>query len=261
MKEKILIAISDSSLSTLIEQKLTSVGYSTIIARDGKEALEKMKSAMPDLALIDVVLPALSGYEVMTEKSLDRMITKIPVIVVSNAGTTLEMHRIPSTPVMKDYIVKSHIEPDEVLQKIEKALGRGADAPGATPAGTPAKAGGKKVLWVEDDKLLSSILSKKIENSGHILLKANNGEEALEILKTEVPDMIVLDILLPGMTGFEILQKVRTDERFRKLPAMMLSNMSKPSDLEMAKTLGVQRFIVKAAASLDEIIREISNLK
>ena len=256
MKEKILIALSDVNLAVLIAERVKKDDYVAIIVRDGKEAIDKMKSEVPDLALIDVVLPVMNGYDVLHEKSFDRMITKIPVILVSNAGTTLEMNRIPSTPVMKDYIIKSHIEPDEVAEKIAKALGK---AP--APADGKGKPAGRKVLWVEDDKLLSAILSKKIEGSGHTLLKASNGEEALEILKTETPDVVVLDILLPGMTGFEILQKIRTDERFRKLPAMMLSNMSKPSDIETAKLLGVQRFIVKAAASLDEIIREIGNLK
>lgn len=256
MKEKILIALGDANLAALIAERVKKDNYVPIIVRDGKEALEKMRTEVPEIALIDVVLPVMNGYDVLHEKSFDRMITKIPVIVVSNAGTTLEMHRIPSTPTMKDYIVKSHIEPEEVSEKIAKALGR---AP--APADGKGKPAGKKVLWVEDDKLLSAILSKKIEGSGHTLLKASNGEEALEILKTETPDLVVLDILLPGMTGFEILQAIRTNEKFRKLPAMMLSNMSKPSDLEMAKQLGVQRFIVKAAASLDEIIREIGGLK
>ncbi len=92
------------------------------------------------------------------------------------------------------------------------------------------------------------------------MLKASNGEEALKLIEAETPDVIVLDIMLPGMDGFEILQKIKMNEKFRNIPAMMLSNLNKPTDIEKAKTLGAQKFLVKAAVSLDEIRREVDNL-
>lgn len=116
---------------------------------------------------------------------------------------------------------------------------------------------GKKVLWVEDDTLLSTILTKKFETTGFKLLKAVNGEEAFRFLSTETPNVIVLDILLPEMSGFDILQKIKMDERLKNIPVIILSNMSKQSDLDKAKVLGADKFIVKAAVSLDEIIKEI----
>ena len=92
------------------------------------------------------------------------------------------------------------------------------------------------------------------------MLKAINGEEAFSILDKEMPNIIILDILLPGMNGLDILQKIKTEERFRKIPVIILSNMSKQSDIDKAKLLGAQKFIVKAAVSLDEIIKEVSDL-
>ena len=80
------------------------------------------------------------------------------------------------------------------------------------------------------------------------------------LLEKDIPDIIILDILLPEMSGFDILQKIKMNENMRKIPVIMLSNMSKQSDIEKAKLLGANRFIVKAAVSLDEIIREIEAL-
>jgi CheY-like chemotaxis protein len=254
MKEKILIALSDTTLSSLIAKKLKAIDYDVIETKNGKSTLDKMKELKPDFLLIDTDLSGLNGYEVLNEKSLDRDITKIPVIIVSNSGSPLQMRQIPSTPTIKDFIVKAHIEPDEVIEKMQKILGKSATSP------KKSSISGKKILWVEDDKLLSTILSKKIETTGYTLLKANNGKEALKILESETPDIIMLDILLPEVSGFDILQQVKMNDKMRKIPVIMLSNMSKQSDIDKAKVLGANKFIVKAAASLDEIIHEIGLL-
>ncbi len=260
-KEKILIALGDRNLSALLMQQLKELGYDADSVTNGKDAIEKMKSFKPHLALIDTNLPVINGYEVLTQKSFDREITKIPVIVVSNSGMPVQMNKLPSTPVMKDFIIKTHVEPREVIEKIEKALGREYTIDSSAPvAKDQSHGGGKKVLWVEDDKLLSTILSKKIEATGYKLLKAKNGQEAFAFLTTEVPDIIILDIMLPEMSGFEVLQKIKTENRLRKVPVIMLSNLSKQGDIEKAKLLGANKFVVKAAVSLDEIIREIDAL-
>lgn len=258
MKEKVLVAISDNVLSTILVQKLKQDGYRPRHTHDGKETLEVMRSFLPDLVVIDIILSGINGYDVLHEKSYDREITKIPVIIVSNSGIPVEMNRIPSTPMIKDYIIKAHVEPDEVMEKVEKAFGRTY-----TPhqeGEIVNKANGKKILWVEDDKFLSMILSKKFEGSGYTLLKAKDSTEAFSLLASDIPDIIILDILLPGVSGFEILQKIKEDEKLKNIPVIMLSNMSKQSDIEKSKTLGAQRFIVKAAVSLDEIITEVESL-
>ncbi len=260
MTEKILIAISDDNLADLISQKLTIEGYEPIFAKTGEEALEKMKIASPAVALVDLVLNGKNGYDVLTEKSFDRMITKIPVIVVSNSGAPIDMGRLPSTSnIVKSYLIKMHIEPEEVLVKIREALSSEKTQEIPTQSKPEIKKG-KKILWVEDDKLLGSILFKKFQTSGHTVMFAKNGEETFALLEKNTPDIIILDILLPGMNGFEILQKIKTNEKMRAIPVIMLSNMSKSTDMEKAKTLGANKFLVKVAVSLDEIINEVNSL-
>jgi CheY-like chemotaxis protein len=259
MKEKILIALSDLLLAKHLADLLSNEGYRPVPAITGPETLAKLQTEKPDLLVIDLQLPEKNGYDVLNEKTLDRFVTKIPVIVVSNSGAAIEMRRIPSTSSIKDYVVRTHVEPEEIVQKISATLGH-PYTPKNAVAEQPVKMNGKKILWVEDDKFLGNILLKKFETSGHTVLKASDGDEALGILGTETPDVIVLDILLPGLTGFEILQKVRMIDKCKKTPVIMLSNMNKPSDIEKAKVLGAQKFLVKAAVSLDQIIKEIEQI-
>ncbi len=258
MKEKILIALSDPNLALHLADKLKIEGYIPSIVKDGDEALESMRIDSPDLLVIDLVLPGKSGYDVLAEKTLDRMITKIPVLISSNTGGTIEMKRIPSTPTIKDYVIKAHVEPEEIIQKIGVIFNHPYNPKPGQAA--PAKSASRKILWVEDDKFLSNILVKKFESSGHKVLKATDGEGALRLAEQETPDIIVLDILLPGMNGFDILQKLKANPKMKNVPAIMLSNMNKPSDIEKAKSLGAQKFLVKAAVSLDEIVKEVDQL-
>jgi len=260
MKEKILIAISDVVLTNILIQKLKQSKYRVYTALDGKDVLEKMKTLSPDLVLIDIVLSGKNGYDVLQEKSYDRIITKIPVIIVSNSGVPIQMRLIPSTPTIKDYIIKTHIEPNEVLEKIAKVFGD-TYIPISDDGKSPIENTKKfSILWVEDDRLLGSILSKKFVESGYKLLKANDADEAFAFLSKETPDIIILDIFLPKANGFDILQRIRNDRKFQKVPIMMLTNMSKQSDIEKAKILGADKFLVKAAVSPDEIVAEIDSL-
>ncbi len=117
-----------------------------------------------------------------------------------------------------------------------------------------------KILWVEDDSLLGKILSKEIINSGFDLTLAKNSGEALDAIKQNIPDVIMVDLLLPGgMDGFGILEQVQSDASLKDVPKVVLSNLSKPSDIEKAKSLGANKFLIKADTSLDQIITELRN--
>ncbi|HEY4478509.1 MAG TPA: response regulator [Candidatus Paceibacterota bacterium] len=259
-KEKILLAINNKSFSSALAEKLNKRGYATLTIDNGEEALKYMREQNPDMALIDLALSVKDGYEVLTEKSFDRLITKIPAMVISHSGSPIEVRRIPSTSSVKDYIIKTHIEPDEVIAKIDNFFGYEFVKDNYVNNKDDPKKSQKKVLWIEDDKLLGMILVKKFESYGHIIFKAENGNDAFEYLKKDIPDVILLDILLPDIDGFNFLQKMKMNEKLRHIPVIVLSNVSKESDREKAKALGADRYMVKAVVSLDEIVREVDSL-
>jgi CheY-like chemotaxis protein len=91
---------------------------------------------------------------------------------------------------------------------------------------------------------------------------AKNGEEAFAYLASakQPPHVIVLDLVLPGMSGFDILKKIRDDSALTDVPVIVLSNLNQSADLERAKILGAQKFMVKASASLDEIVKNVEAL-
>lgn len=112
---------------------------------------------------------------------------------------------------------------------------------------------GKKVLIIEDDKFLSLVLKSKLERDGFLVAEAVDGEEGLAKARSEKPDAILLDLILPKMSGFEFLEVVKTDPELGKIPIVVASNLGQESDIQKAKSLGVTDYYVKAVTPVDEI--------
>ena len=117
----------------------------------------------------------------------------------------------------------------------------------------------RKILLVEDEVFLSSLLALKLEQEGFEVEKAMDGEEAFAMLENFLPDLILLDLILPKRNGFEYLEMVRNDPRFNKIPVIITSNLGQDSDVERGKTFGVIEYIIKNKLSIDELIAKVSN--
>lgn len=119
-------------------------------------------------------------------------------------------------------------------------------------------AAAKKLLLVEDDQFLSALLSNRLQKEGFEVRLAPTGEDALTTLKTWKPDLILLDLILPGKSGFEVMEEIRQDPQLsRKAPIMILSNLGQNSDIDRAKSLGAVDYLVKARTSINEIITRV----
>jgi len=251
-KKRILFIDDDKLLGDVLTRKIEKEGYEVILVTDGAEGLHHISSDKPDLVLLDILLPTMNGYEVLEAKQKDPTLTNIPIIIISDSGQPVDMERARILGV-KDYLIKARLDPQEVMNKINSYLG----GPEASDKGVKRLAG-QKILWVEDDQFLSSILAVKLSHEGSVGLYAKNGEEALEILGRETPDIILLDLLLPGMTGFEVLQAIRTNSKMTNVPIIVLSNLGQKEDMEKTKELGATKYLIKAEHDLDDIVNEVA---
>jgi CheY-like chemotaxis protein len=254
-KEKILVIESDAAFGERISDALKAEGYFVSLQKDGAEGLKAMYDTLPHLIIIDIFVAGMDGYEILAKKSAEPLLAKIPVFLISTQSSPIDMHRVPQGSV-KEFILDMHADIHEIVRLVNTQCGYDTQA---TPVAEPTT-GKKKLFWLEDDKLIGTILAKKLIASGFELTHAQSGPEALEMLKTAQPDVIALDLLVPGMNGLDILQKIKADPRLKNVPSMILSNLNKQSDIERAKLLGAQKFLVKAATSLDQIVAEIKDL-
>jgi len=124
MPKRILLVEDEEIIVDLLEKKLVKEGYEVLVARDGKEALEKMQAMdpKPDLVLLDIIMPKMGGFEVMEEMKKNKTLQKIPVIVISNSGQPVELDKAKKLGA-KDWLIKTEFDPQEVLEKVKKQIG------------------------------------------------------------------------------------------------------------------------------------------
>lgn len=116
------------------------------------------------------------------------------------------------------------------------------------------------ILVVEDDKFMRNLLVNKLQKEGFRVENVASGEEAVELMQTKAPDLILLDLILPNMDGFEVIQHLKGDKRLSDIPVLILSNLGEKKDIEKAEGFGVEGFLIKANFTPSEIIKKIHDL-
>ncbi len=119
---------------------------------------------------------------------------------------------------------------------------------------------GKKLLIVEDDKFLSLVLKSRLEKEGFIVSQAFDGQEGLDMVRATPPDLIILDLIMPKMSGFEFLQAMSLDPQLSKIPVVVGSNLGQDPDIEKANSLGAMSYYVKVRTSIDDLVKILRNL-
>lgn len=122
MPKRILLIEDEEIMINLLEKKLKKEGYEVSIARNGKDGLEKIKNEKPDLVLLDIIMPKMSGFEVMEEMRKDQKLKNIPVIVISNSGQPVELDKAKKLGA-KDWLIKTEFNPEEVVKKVKMQIG------------------------------------------------------------------------------------------------------------------------------------------
>jgi DNA-binding response OmpR family regulator len=118
----------------------------------------------------------------------------------------------------------------------------------------------KTIFIIEDDTFLQSLIARKLSKENFKIQTAATGEDGLKNMEAAVPDLLLLDLLLPGVDGFEVLARMRTDPRLRNVRVMVFSNLSEDKDIKRAKDLGVIDYLVKANFTLDELASRIKEV-
>lgn len=251
--KKVIILEDEQILGDILLNKLYGEGYKAYWELDGEAGLKKIREVKPDLILLDIVMPKKDGYEVLEEMNKDEELKKIPVIVISNSGQPVEIERILRLGA-KDYIVKAQFSPEEVMEKVRKLIGKKEEKEKPRPvAGSSIK-----ILIVEDDPFLSSLAAGRLEKEGYKIKVAVDGTQALKSIEEEIPDMVLLDVIMPGMNGFDVLRSIRGNPKTKDLSVVIFSNLGQEHEIEEGKKLGADDFLVKAKFTLKEVVDKIN---
>jgi CheY-like chemotaxis protein len=201
---RILVVEDDRRSADLLRVYLEGAGYAVSIARDGVDGLALARELQPTAIILDVLLPRLNGWELLARLKRDPATCAIPVVVVSmlderGAGFALGA---------AEYLVKP-VDHEELL----RALGRCVVPPGER----------RTVVVIDDEPLDVDLVEAALTPQGWSVLRAGGGEEGVELVRRERPAVVLLDLLMPGMDGFAVVEALRADPELADLPIVVLT--------------------------------------
>lgn len=114
------------------------------------------------------------------------------------------------------------------------------------------------IFVVEDDKFISNAYKEKFSSEGYNVITAFNGEEAIKYLSKNIPDVVILDIVMPIKNGFEVLKYIRKEKRLNKVPVIVASNLGEDQYIVKAKEMGANDYILKSELTLSDVVQKIN---
>lgn len=117
----------------------------------------------------------------------------------------------------------------------------------------------KKVLLIEDDPFLSVLLGNRLKKEGMEVIVVKSGAEAIQTLKSQKPDLVLLDIILPEKSGFEVMEEIKADPQVPEVPIIIISNLGQEADIERGTELGAVEYIIKARTPIDELVKRVKD--
>jgi len=118
----------------------------------------------------------------------------------------------------------------------------------------------KRIVIVEDDMVILKALNIQLLDAGYKVLFASDGETGFRLIKKEAPDLILLDLVLPKLNGFELLKKIQKNPKTKKIPVLVLSNLGQDQDIEKARKLGASCYCIKSSTDLKNLVKKINRI-
>ena len=205
LHEKLVLVIDDEfDARMLVTHMIEELGCRVIAASSGEQRLRMAREFRPDLITLDLLMPEMTGWEVLKTIKADSQLRQIPVVVVSivareNRGKILGAVDVLEKPLSREDLLA-------VLQRI-----------------LPTE---RKLLVVDDDADARRLITAYLADEGYEIRTAGNGQEALEILGPFSPDLVILDLMMPVMDGMKFLNTIRADPRYRHLPVIIVQQPS-----------------------------------
>jgi signal transduction histidine kinase/CheY-like chemotaxis protein/ligand-binding sensor domain-containing protein len=241
--ERVLVVEDDDDAFDALSAYLQSAGYVPIRARTGEEAMKLARVMRPRAITLDLVLPGMEGWQVLRELKADSETCDIPVIIVS----MLENRELALAFGAHDYFVKP-VDWPRMLRRLAQITGRDA---------LPRHA---RLLLIDDDLAVHHLLEHELANEGYVLETVTSGAEAIDRAERVRPDVIILDLMMPGMNGFELAERLRQRASTSDIPILVLTAKDlTPDDRERLRH-GVSGLVMKGSAAGARLIRAIRSL-
>jgi CheY-like chemotaxis protein len=206
-KPLVLLVEDNPEAAEILARHLESGGFRLSIARTGTEALAMARDLKPVAITLDILLPEIDGWEVLTQLKADAATRDIPVLIV----TVVDNPALGRALGALDYFVKP-VDRTALLSRLDQYTFT-----------TKVEHGEVRVLVVDDEPANLEALEALLKPAGFVVLSAAGGQEGIDVARAQLPDLILLDLLMPEVTGFDVVETLRAAEATRAIPIMVLT--------------------------------------
>jgi len=234
-KGTVLVIDDDPSACELMVRSLAREGFRVLTADGGEEGLRKAREARPHVITLDVLMPDMDGWTVLKELKADPKLASIPVIMITMADDRSTGYALGAS----DYLTKP-IDRERLAASVERY-----------------RKGAQAVLVVEDDDDTREMIVRTLAGDGWTVRQAANGRVALDRVHESVPDLILLDLMMPEMDGFEFIARLRETDSWRAIPVVVLTAKDMTPDDHLRLQGNVRRVFRKASFSREQLVDEI----
>jgi len=239
--KSLLVVDDDENNRDILSRRLEKEGYTVATASNGNEALQLLRFEQFDLVLLDVMMPGMDGYEVLLRIKADSNSLDTPVIMISAVkenNCVIKCLELGAS----DYLLKPY-NMSVVKSRIWRCLGtwRGIN----NERNWQYSMRNSTVLIVEDDELNRDLLQRRVKQNGFQASCVNNGREALEILENGQFVLVLLDLMMPGIDGIEVLKRMKSDKKYPQIPVIMVSALDDPASIAKCMANGATDYITK----------------
>jgi PAS domain S-box-containing protein len=242
----VLVVDDDMAVRDLLQRFLSKEGFQVLTASSGEEGLQLAKQLRPSAITLDVLMPGMDGWSVLTSLKADPETSDIPVIMLTILDNKNLGHSLGAT----DYLTKplDRTRLTALLRKFQPLPGGG------------------QILLVEDEADTREMLRRTLEKGGWTVAEAANGRAALEEVARKPPALILLDLMMPEMDGFEMLEELRARPEWRSIPVVVITakELSEEDRLRLSGSLllsgCVRKVLQKGQYRREELLREVREL-
>jgi CheY-like chemotaxis protein len=234
---KILLIDDDMMVQYVVSSHLESEGYRVIIGIDGRDGLKQAREHKPDVVLLDIDLPKLDGWSVLQEIKADEEIGGVPVVILSVEESRARAFSLGAS----DYLVKP-VDPPRISEVVRRELAGGAG----------------DIIVADDDPGTREIVCRQLRHAGLSTTQASDGEEVLVLAREKGPSLLILDLMLPTMDGFETLRRLR--EEGSTVPVIVLTGKELTSSEEAVLRDSQAHVVTKGKLAMEQVVQEAKRL-
>jgi len=237
---RVLVIDDDETVHDMLFRLLSKEGFLVETADDGESGVQKARELKPDVIVLDVLMPGMDGWDVLTRLKNNPDTESIPVVMLTMVDDRSKGYTLGVT----DYIYKP-VDREKLVTALTRCVRYGDTAP---------------ILIVDDDSTQRDMLKRTLEKEGWETIRAHNGRAALEAVRARMPSIIILDLMMPEMDGFELIHTLRKNPETREIPVVVLTAMDLSHADQAMLANNATEVLKKGASSRDEVLKIVNDL-